>query len=82
MDVAAWSARLLDVDWVRVRPTGSPVAYFVDTPDRTVIAKLPSAGRPGSALVEAWSYDAAAGSGLRTPAVIAVQDDRAVLLPL
>lgn len=80
VDVAAWSARLLGVDRVRVRPTGSPVAFFVDAPDRTVVAKLPSAGRPGLALVEAWAYRAAAGSGVRAPAVVAVQDDPEMVL--
>ena len=80
MDIASWSARLLGVDRVHVRPTGSPVAFFVDSPERTVVAKLPSVGRPGSALVEAWAYDAAAASGARTPAVVAVQDDPELVL--
>jgi aminoglycoside phosphotransferase len=80
VDIASWSARLLGADRVHVRPTGSPVAFFVDSPERTVVAKLPSVGRPGSALVEAWAYDAAAASGARTPAVVAVQDDPELVL--
>lgn len=75
VDVARLAADLLELDSPpTVRPTGSSVAFFLDLPDLTVVAKLPALGRPGSALAEAWAYRAAAARGVHVPAVLAVSE--------
>lgn len=72
MNVSAVVGGLLGDQPVRIRPTSSAVAFFVDLPGRTVVAKLSAPGRPGSALVEAWAYRAAADRGARVPAVLGI----------
>lgn len=75
MNIAALVGEVLGEQPLRIRPTNSPVAFFVDLPGRTVIAKLPAPGRPGSALVEAWAYRAVADRGVKVPAVLGVGTD-------
>jgi aminoglycoside phosphotransferase len=81
VDVARIAADLLELDMrPMVRPTGSPVAHFLDLPDRTVVAKLPALGRPGSALAEAWAYREAATRGIRVPGVLGVSEEPELVL--
>jgi aminoglycoside phosphotransferase (APT) family kinase protein len=81
VDVARIAADLLELDAQPVvRPTSSPVAHFLDLPDRTVVAKLPAVGRPGSALVEAWAYREAATHSVRVPDVLAISEEPELVL--
>lgn len=75
MNISAVVDHLLAEQPLQIRPTSSPAAFMVDLPDRTVVAKLPAPGRPGSALLEAWAYRAAATRGARVPAVLGVSED-------
>lgn len=75
VDVAALCREVFGDGVRKVRGTSSPAAYFVELPARTVVAKLPAPGRPGSALAEAYAYRRAADNGARVPGVLAVSTD-------
>jgi aminoglycoside phosphotransferase len=81
VDVARIAADLLELDAPpAVRPTSSPVAHFLDLPDRTVVAKQAALGRPGSALAEASAYREAVARGVRVPGVLAISEEPELVL--
>ncbi len=69
------ASRALGVEPTGLAPTASPDAVLLEVAGRRLVAKAPAPGRPGSALVEAWAYEACRRRGVRTPEVVAVSDE-------